>query len=372
MNEQRLYDLFCNLCKINAPALQEREIVEWGKAYLERIGLEVWEDDAGSRIGGNANNVIARLRGNVPGAPAIFLSSHWDTVEPTEGLEIEERDGVYYSKSDTILGADDKAGMAPAIEAVHSILESGEPHGDVYLVFSVAEEIGLKGAFACEIQELGVDFGYVFDTGPPVGTFVTRVGTHDRLDARIFGRPAHAGKHPEEGINAIQAAAKALADMRLGRIDEETTANAGVIIGGTAVNVVPAECLVRCEARSLNREKLEAQIGHMKKCFEDGAISLGARLELEYRRAYEGYHIPDTEPVVQLAVEAAKRLGYSGDLRWTLGGSDANAYNAKGVPTIVCGTGMKQIHTHDEHVSQEDLVGLTRLAIELIRGAAHA
>lgn len=372
MNEQRLFDLFCNLCLINAPALQEREVVEWGKTYLERIGLEVWEDDAGSKIGGNANNVIAKLPGNQTGAPAIFLSAHWDTVEPTAGLEIEERDGVYYSKSDTILGADDKAGMAPAIEAVHSILESGEPHGDVYLVFCVAEEIGLKGAFACEIQDLGVDFGYVFDTGPPVGTFVTKVGTHDRLNARVIGRPAHAGKHPEEGINAIQAAAKGLAEMRLGRIDEETTANAGLIHGGTGVNVVPAECTVRCEARSLSNEKLDAQISHMRECFEKGAAELGARVEFEYVRAYEGYYIPETEPVVKLAVEAAKKLGYTGELRWTLGGSDANAFNAKGVPTIVCGTGMKEIHTHDEHVSKEDLVGLTRLAIELIRSAANA
>lgn len=371
MNEQRLFDLFCDLCTINAPPLQEREVVDWGKAYLERMGLDVWEDDAAAKIGGNANNVIAVLPATKPGARAIFLSAHWDTVEPTAGLEIEERDGVYYSKSDTILGADDKAGMAPAIEAVHHFVETEEPHGAVYLVLCVAEEIGLKGASACDIAALGVDFGYVFDTGPPVGTFVNRVGTHDRLNARVIGKPAHAGKDPEHGINAIQAAAKGLAAMNLGRIDEETTANAGIIQGGTAVNVVPAECVVRCEARSLDTAKLEAQIAHMRERFEAGAREMGAQVEFEYERAYSGYHIAETEPVITLAVEAAKRLGYSGDLRWTLGGSDANAFNEKGVPSIVCGTGMKEIHTHNEHVSKEDLVGLTNLAIELIRGAAQ-
>lgn len=370
MNEQRLYDLFCNLCSINAPPLKERDVVDWGKEYLAQMGLEVWEDDAASRIKGNANNVIARLPANKAGARSIFLSAHWDTVEPTAGLEIEERDGVYYSKSDTILGADDKAGMAPAIEAVHFFIESGEPHGDVYLIFCVAEEIGLKGAFACDIAALGVDFGYVFDTGPPVGTFVNRVGTHDRLNARVIGKPAHAGKDPEHGINAIQAAAKGLAAMRLGRIDEETTANAGIISGGTGVNVVPAECIVRCEARSFDTTKLEAQIAHMRERFEAGAREMGAQVEFEYERAYSGYYIPESEPVVTLAVEAAKKLGFSGDLRKTLGGSDANAFNEKGVPSIVCGTGMKEIHTHNEHVSKQDLVGLTRLAIELIRGAA--
>ncbi len=371
MNEQRLYDLFCNLCKINAPPLKERDVVDWGKEYLAQMGLEVWEDDAASRIGGNANNVIAVLPATKPGARAIFLSAHWDTVEPTAGLEIEERHGVYYSKSDTILGADDKAGMAPAIEAVHHFVESEEPHGAVYLVLCVAEEIGLKGAFACDIAALGVDFGYVFDTGPPVGTFVNRVGTHDRLNARVIGKPAHAGKDPEHGINAIQAAAKGLSTMKLGRIDEQTTANAGIIQGGTGVNVVPAECVVRCEARSLDTAKLEAQIAHMRERFEAGASEMGANVDFEHKRAYSGYHIPETEPVVTLAVEAAKQLGYSGDLRWTLGGSDANAFNEKGVPSIVCGTGMKEIHTHNEHVSKEDLVGLTNLAIELIRGAAQ-
>src|SRR5581483_5852937 len=144
---------------------------------------------------------VAKLAGTKPGAPAVFLSAHFDTVEPTAGLKIGERDGVFFSESDTILGADDKAGMAPAVEAVLCVRESGQPHGDVYLVFSCAEEIGLKGAFAFDIGSLGVSYGYVFDTGPPVGSFVNHVGTYDKLTAKIIGKPAHAGKDPEHGIN---------------------------------------------------------------------------------------------------------------------------------------------------------------------------
>lgn len=370
INENRLFKLFEDLCLIDAPALSERECVDWTKSYLEKIGLEVWEDHAGSRIDGDANNVIAKLPGTLPDAPSIFFSAHFDTVEPTEGLKIGLRDGVYYSDSDTILGADDKAGMAPAIEAVHAIAEANMPRGDIYLVLCVAEEIGLKGAFACDIQDIDVDFGYVFDTGPPVGSFVNLVGHHDKLDITVIGKPAHAGKHPEDGINAIHVASTAMARMKIGRIDEDTTSNIGIISGGTARNVVAAQVQIMGEARSFDKSKLEAQTSHMKSCLKQAASEFGAKLEIDHQTAYEGYHIPETEKVVQVALSAAKSIGFDFPLRKTLGGSDANAFNSKGVPTIVCGTGMEEIHTHDEHVSQKDLVDLTRLAIELARTAA--
>jgi tripeptide aminopeptidase len=372
MNEQRLFRLFEDLCKIDAPALQERASVDFTKQYLTDMGLEVWEDDAGIRIGGNANNVFARLVGTKPGAPKIFFCAHFDTVEPTAGLEIGLEAGVYSSLSDTILGADDKAGMAPAIEAVASLKENGGDYGDVFLVLCVAEEIGLKGAMACEaIKELGVDYGYVFDTGPPVGTFVNRVGSRADFDARIIGKPAHAGKHPEEGINAIQTAGSALAKMRLGRIDDVTTSNVGLIEGGSAVNVVPANVILRGEARSFDANKLQAQLENMETSVREACRETGAECEVSIRSAYRGYHIDEDEPVIVNAISAAKELGFSGALRDTLGGSDANAFNEKGVTTIVCGTGMEKIHTHDEYVSQRDLVDLTRLAIALARNAAR-
>lgn len=356
---------------IDAPALNERASVDFTKDYLTKMGLEVWEDDAGARIGSNANNVFARLVGNKPDAPRIFLCAHFDTVEPTAGLEIGLQDGVYSSKSDTILGADDKAGMAPAIEAVAVLAESGDSHGDVFLVLCVAEEIGLKGAMACEaIKELGVDYGYVFDTGPPVGTFVNRVGSRSDFIARITGKPAHAGKHPEEGINAIQTAGAALARMRLGRIDEVTTSNVGLIEGGSAVNVVPANVILRGEARSFDQDKLDEQLSNMESAVRGACKEYGATSEIFIESAYRGYHISPGEPVILNAQSAARSIGFSGNLRDTLGGSDANAFNEKGVPTIVCGTGMEKIHTHDEFVSQKDLVDLTSLAIALARSAA--
>lgn len=366
INEDRLVQLFKDLCMINAPALEERAVVDWTKDYLLVHGLEVREDDAGSIIGGNANNVIAWLRGDRPDAPKIFLSAHFDTVEPTAGLVIEEVDGVFRSASDTILGADDKGGMAPAIEAVLALKESGASHGDVCLLLSVAEEIGLLGAGALKIKDLGLDFGYVLDTGPPVGSFVTRTATHDNLDITVRGIPAHAGKDPENGINAIQVAADAISTMKIGRISPNTTANLGIITGGTAVNVVCPSVNIRAEARSTSVEELDAQVAHMIQCFDRAAERWKTTVSIDHARHYSAYVIPDDAPVVERAVRAARRLGMEGALRTTLGGSDANMYNVAGVPCIVAGTGMEKIHTHDEFISRRDLIRTAELALALI------
>jgi tripeptide aminopeptidase len=368
INEERLVSLFKNLCLINAPSLKEKESVAWTKRYLEQeVGLMVAEDGAGPKIGGNANNLIATLKGNKPGAPRVFLSAHFDTVEPTENLVLVERGGVFYSDSDTILGADDKGGMAPAIEAVHALKESGEPHGDVVLLLSVAEEIGLKGAAALDIEGLNLDFGYVLDTGPPVGSFVTRTATHDKLEITIHGKPAHSGKDPENGVSAIQVAADAIHGMCLGRIGPETTANIGIIEGGSAVNVVCPLVKLYGEARSTSVQELDRQVGHMVEKFESAANAARATVDIVHTRHYQAYEVSPDQEVVRVARRASERLGLTPDLRTTLGGSDANVYNAKGVPSIVVATGMEKIHTHEERISRGDLMKTAELTLEMLR-----
>lgn len=371
VQESRLVALFKELCLINSPALAERDVVLHVRKVLEDLGLDVTEDDARTKIGGNANNLIATLKGTKPGAPRIFFSAHFDTVEPTEGLVIGEKDGVLYSESDTILGADDKGGMAPIIEAVRCLLESGEPHGDIVLLFSCAEEIGLKGAAALDIQSLNLDFGFVFDTGPPVGTFVTRTATHDKLDITIVGKPAHAGKDPENGLNAIQVMSDAIHDMRLGRIGPETTANIGIVQGGTAVNVVCPSVSLRAEARSTSVAELDSQVDHMIAKFTEAAERWGAELKIDHERHYDAYHIAEDATVVRVAVAASRALGFEPVLRTTLGGSDANVYNVKGVPSVVVATGMEKIHTHDEFISVRGLVDTARLAYQIAIEAAR-
>lgn len=367
IQEERLIDLFLRLCQFNSPSLGESEVVAWTKQHLQGLGFEVVEDDAGIRIGGNANNLIATLPATAPGLPRVFLSAHFDTVEATPGLIIEERDGVFYSASDTILGADDKGGMAPAIEAALALRESGVPHGDVVLLLSVAEEIGLKGADALAIEDLNLDYGFVLDTGPPVGTFVTRTAYHDKLDIEVIGKPAHAGKHPEEGINAIVVASEAISGMKMGRIGPETTANLGIISGGTGTNVVCPSVTIKAEARSTSLEELEAQIDHMVQRFEEAASRHGAEVHIEHHRHYHAYDLDPASKVVQVAQEASRRLGFEPTLRTTLGGSDANVYNRKGVPSIVVATGMDKIHTHDEFISRKDLVDTARLTLEILK-----
>jgi tripeptide aminopeptidase len=371
INEERLVELFLNLCRINSPSLGEAEIVAWTRRYLENLGLEVFEDEAGKEIGGNANNLIVWLRGSLQDVPKIFFSAHFDTVEPTVGLVIEERDSVFFSASDTILGADDKGGMAPAIEAVNALMDSGEPHGDVCLLLSVAEEIGLQGANALKFEGLDLDFGYVLDTGPPVGAFVTRTATHDKLDIVVHGKPAHAGKDPENGINAIVVAAEAIAGMKMGRIGPETTANLGIIEGGSAVNVVCPSVRIRAEARSTSVPALEAQIDHMVQRFEAAASARGTTVQIDHRRHYASYDISPESEVVKYAIAAGQSLGLNTTAKTTLGGSDANVYNAKGLSSIVLGTGMQHIHTHEEQISRRDLVETARLALQIIREVAR-
>lgn len=371
MNEQRLVDLFIGLCEINSPSLKEGPIVAWTKQYLNDAGLEVAEDNAGAAIGGNGNNLVVWLKGTLPQAPKVFLSAHFDTVEPTEGLQWLEADGVFRSTSDTILGADDYAGLAPAVEAVLALRESGQPHGDVCLLLSVAEEIGLKGAAALDTAALGLDFGYILDTGPPVGSFVTRTATHDKLVITVKGKPAHAGKDPEKGINAIEVMAAAVHGMKLGRVGPETTANLGLISGGTGTNVVCPSVTIRAEARSTSVEELDAQIDHMIRRFEEAARAAGGTVEVDHQRHYRSYDINADSTVVRVGRAASRSLGLDPALRTTLGGSDANVYNAKNLPCIVMATGMSEIHTHDEYVSRSDLVQTARLALACLLEAAR-
>ncbi len=366
IQEARLKRLFLDLISINAPSLDEKEVVDWTLQYLEANNLEAWTESAAAQLGGNADNVIAHLPANAEGRPRIFLSAHFDTVEPTPNLVVIEEDGVIRSDGTSILGADDKGGMAPAIEAVLALRESGLPHGDVYLLLSVAEEIGLLGASVLKIEDLNLDYGYVLDTGPPVGTFVTRTATHDHLRVFIEGKPAHAGKDPEHGINAIQVLADAVTRMKLGRIGPETTANLGIVRGGTATNVVCPFVELEAEARSTNEAELDAQIGHMIVEFEAAAARFGATVSIEHHRHYHAYDIPENSPVVQVAKRALTAQGFAGTSRTTLGGSDANIYNAKGVPTIVLATGMDRIHTHEEFIRLDDLYSTAKVALAIL------
>lgn len=371
LNQERLLATFKELCLIDAPSLKERNCADYVLARLQALGIECHEDDAASRFGGNAGNIIAKIPGTVPGAKTIFLSAHMDTVEPTAGLKIIEEDGVLKSDGSTILGADDKGGLAPILEAMQVLQEQSVPHGPIVLLITIGEEIGLLGAQHVKIEDLNIDYGFVLDTGPPVGSFVNRTATHDNLEFLIEGKPAHSGKEPEKGINAIQVASDAVMNMRLGRIGPETTANIGIVSGGTAVNVVCPSVTLKAEARSTDLAELDKQVAHMIQVVEDAARRWGAKATIKHDRHYKSYHIPEDSEVVKVALAASRNLGMEAFLRTNLGGSDANIYNARGVPSVVVATGMDRIHTHEESIKIADLCDTTTLLIRLVIEASE-
>lgn len=370
IKKERILSEFLELVKMNCPSRNEREVADVLKERLARLGFRVQEDDIGPKIGGNCGNVFAYLKGSIPGAPVVMLNAHMDCVQPCAGIEPVVKDGVIASAKDTILGADNKAGVAAIMEAVRVLAEEKIPHGDIQVIFTVAEDGGLEGARNLDKANIRADFGYSFDASGSPGEIITMAPGQDSILVTMYGKSAHAGVAPEEGINAITVAGKAMAELKQGRIDFETTANVGMIRGGVATNIVPDKVELKCEARSRNLDKLEAQCMHMKETFEQVAAANGARAEVLVTKAYGPFVLKDHEPVIDLFIKAAGSIGMKANLAATGGGSDANFFNAYGLPTAVLGIGMTKVHTTDEFIKEEDLYKSAELALAIIKTAA--
>ena len=370
INQQRLLAEFFDLVKIKCSSRAEREVADIVKAKLAGMGFEVSEDEVGEKIGGNTGNVIGYLKGAVSTAPVIMLSAHLDCVEPCAGVEPVLKDGVITSAGNTILGGDDKSGVVGILEALRTIQEQKIPHGDIQVVFTVAEEGGVNGSKNIDPKRLKADFGDVLDSSGSPGKIINAAPGQNAIKVIVHGKTAHAGLAPEEGVNAIVVAGKALAELKQGRIDPETTANVGIIKGGTATNVVPDYVEIACEARSRNAEKLEAQTKCMVETFEKVIAANGGTAEITVRKAYGPYVLTDDMPVVALARQAAESIGLPVSLQGTGGGSDANFFNTYGVPSAVLGTGMSKVHTTDEFIKEVDLYQTSELVLSLIKTAA--
>lgn len=364
IERERLTQEFMELCRIDSPSREEAAAAADIAARLRKIGLEVVNDGSGPSTG----NVIGVWPATGPGRP-VLLTTHMDTVEPGRGVRPRLSDGFVRSDGTTVLGADAKAGIAALLEGLRAVREAGLPHPLVEVVITWGEEIGHLGARALDISQLTARLGFCLDALCPVGTIITNAPGYARVHARFKGRGAHAGVEPERGISAIAAAAHAVVGMRLGRIDEETTANLGLIRGGTVRNAVPAEVEIEGEARSRDMAKLEAQLAHMRERFEAGARAVGAQVEVDIEHAYAAYRIPPEAPVVQLAIAAARRAGLVPRLAASGGGSDANNLNAAGLPTVVLGIGCEGGHTVEERVSVDQLCALARFVIGIVEEA---
>lgn len=369
-NAQRVKQLFLDLVSISSPSRRERALADYVKKKLSSLGFEVEEDDSGRKIGGDAGNIIAYKKGNAPRAKSIFMCCHMDTVEPTDKLKIVVRNGAICSDGTTILGADDKGGIAAVIEGIESYIESGKPHGDIQVLCDVSEEAGLLGAKNMDHSKIRGEMGFVFDTHRPVAGITVSAPSHETLSVEIRGTAAHSGLSPEKGVNAIVAASNAISKMKLGRIDEETTANVGVISGGKARNIIPDKVIVKAEARSRNEQKLLAQVEHMTRIFEEEASKIGAKAIVRSEREYTTFRWTPQDEVVKLAAKASRMIGIEPCYADGGGGSDANIFNSAGIPSVVIGVGYDNPHSSNECTTVEDLTTASRYAEALIAAAA--
>jgi tripeptide aminopeptidase len=360
---------FLELVKIDSPTRQERQIADILKERLLCLGLNVTEDQTGDVIGGNCGNVFGYLTGNLPDAPVLLLSAHMDTVAPCLNIEPICNEGIIRSSGTTILGADDKSGIVPILEALRVIKEKNIHHGDIQVIFSVAEEGGLNGSKNLDRSWLKANLGFVLDSGGTPGKIILEAPGQDRINVSIKGRASHAGIAPEEGINAIVAAAKAIAKLPTGRIDEETTSNIGTIQGGLGTNIVAEMVDVLCEARSRNLNKLESLSTEICQIFQQSSEDMGATAQLHVQRLYSPYRQSTESSVAVLAAEAARAAGLKPEYVSTGGGSDANYFNGYGIPCLVLSTGMEKLHTTDEHISEDDLFKMTEFVLEIIKAA---
>jgi tripeptide aminopeptidase len=365
-----LLDLFMELCAISSPSGKERAVADRVGAYLTELGLAWDEDDAGARLDGNSGNLYCRLPAtNGTGTP-IFLCAHTDTVPPEATIEPIVEEGIIRNASGTILGSDNKAAIVVMLEAARRILEEGRPHAGIELLFTPQEEVSLRGADAFDHTRLVARTGYVYDQGAPIGEIVLGSPYGRLLDFRFRGRAAHAGMWPEEGRSAIAAASRTIADFRLGRVDEETSANVGVIAGGTARNVVPEWCSFTAEVRSHHERKAVELVREMLESAAFAASLAECEVESEVRPSFPGYRFRESDPPVRVAAAALERAGFTPSYALSGGGADANVFNARGLQCVNLANGMMEIHTPDEHIAVADLDAMVDVTLALVDVAA--
>jgi len=375
INRERLRSYLLDLVQIDSHSREEGDVAARIKADLEALGIEVHVDDAGAAVGGNTGNLIARVKGTVPGAPAIFLAAHMDTVVPGKGVKPVIDGDVIRTDGTTVLGGDDKSGCAIIVECLRTLKERGLPHSDIDAVFTICEEVGLLGAKNLDMNGLRSKYGLVLDSDD-VGYLFTRAPSADHMEYTIHGLEAHAGVCPEDGISAIRVAAEAISAMKLGRIDQETTANIGIIEGGMATNIIPNRVVLRAEARSHDPSKLDAQTAHMLQSLEDAASrhrvvvdgkEVTATVEAHVTREYHAMNVPDDSTIVQLVMRAATNLNQQVQTLATGGGCDANVFNKRGLEVANLGTGMQAIHTVKEWLDVKDMYRSADVVLEILR-----
>jgi tripeptide aminopeptidase len=368
INHHRLKDVFLALVRSESPSKEEEKVASYIRFRLESLSIDTEIDDAGGKIGSGTGNLIGRLKSSSP--EYLLLNAHMDTVIPGKGIRPVFQDGTFTSGGQTVLGADDKSGIAIILEALTVIQENNLPHPNLEIVFTVAEEVGLLGAKNLDYSRLKSQWGIVLDSSA-LDTISTRAPGANRLRYVIHGLASHAGIAPEEGINAVQIASSAISRMKLGRIDKETTANIGLIEGGRATNIVPNRCEFQGEVRSHSLLKLSRYTEAIKRSVRQAVKSVSSRdgfprFEEEVFQEYPRMYIPASNPLVRRIRQVGKKQNIAMRIHAGGGGSDANIFNENGIECVILGTGMKNPHTLSESICLEDMVRVTKLLVEIL------
>lgn len=366
--DERLLETFLDLVRIYSPSGSEAQCAKYCEEALKVAGCVVWYDDSAVATGSNTGNLIAELAGTLPGT--LILSAHLDVVEPCEGVEPRIIDGRVFSVGETVLGGDDKAGLAAAIECVRRLVESGVPHPTVKCVFTVKEEVGLVGAKQLDASEVAGDLCLVLDAAGSPGGMVVAAPTQYTFEAKFIGRAAHAGVEPEKGISAISMAARAVCDMPTGRIDEATTANVGAFESTGPTNVVAVGARLTGECRSLHRDRVEDLRSRMDTVLKGAAETFGGTVEVAWNLEYEGFALSPGDPALGIVSDACRAIGLEPVEFPTGGGSDANVIAALGVPTLALSCGMSGVHGSHEEIAVADIEALTALCVAVARRLA--
>ncbi|MCF7858438.1 MAG: M20/M25/M40 family metallo-hydrolase [Candidatus Cloacimonetes bacterium] len=368
--KETLVEYFISLITIDSESKDEKAIAMKIADDLKSLGAEISFDNANEKIGSNVGNLYAYLSGDINKEPILFCT-HLDTVVPGKGIKPIVKDDRIITDGTTILGADDKSGIAEVIWAVKQIKSANEKHAPIELLFTISEEIGLLGAKNIDHSKLKSKFGYALDSHE-VGQLTIGAPSQNSMKFTIHGKESHAGGEPELGISAIQIAADAISKMKLGRIDDETTCNVGIIKGGTATNIIPKEVFIKAEARSHDPIKLQNTTDNIKNAFIKSVqkfklADFRARVDSDIKLEYSSFKLDKNDKCVQLAEKASEKLGLTTNTVIGGGGSDANILNAQGLKIAIAGTGMNSVHTVNEYIKLKDLENGYLWVTEVIR-----
>jgi tripeptide aminopeptidase len=362
MNNQRLIDLFLEVARINALSGNEKPLADYIKSFLAKNNYFVSEDNSKEFTRSNSGNLICKI-----GSGGKFvLLSHMDTARPTENVKPIVFEDKITSSGDTVLGVDNRAGVAVLLYTLEKIAQENIPVKDFTVAFTTCEETTLFGS-----KNLGINGeiknGFIFDSGYRPGNFIYSACGAIGLKIKIIGKASHSGISPEKGINSMLAAVNAISKLPLGRIDEETTMNIGLLKSGSAVNVIPELTELEGEVRSFNLKKAEDNFNLLVNIFKEEADKVGAKTEIDYFWDFMPYTILETTYVYKETVKAINKVGLKPIPKISLGGSDANSLNGRGIESINLGIGAQNPHSNDEFIFIEDLIKSAEIALELVK-----